>query len=384
MDFQFSEEQRLLSDSVRRLMSDRYTFEARKKYATHAQGWSPEAWRSYAELGLLSLPFDESDGGFGGGAVEMMIVMEEMGRALTLEPYLATVVLGGGLIREGGDAAQRKRLLPQIGSGDLRLAFAHAEPASQASLCDVSATARREGREWVIDGAKTMVLHGDCADGVVVTARVHGNSGDRDGLGLFIVDALAKGLTREVFATVDGRRAANIAMAGVRVAPDAVLGEPGNAIAVVERVVDQAIAALAAEAIGAMAAAHEATVDYLKTRVQFGGPIGRFQVLQHRAVDMMIALEQARSMALFGAMMVDGADAGERSRSMAAVMVQIGRSSRLVAQQAIQLHGGIGLTMEYMLGHYFLRLAAIERLFGDADYHLERLAGAGGLFGAEA
>jgi pimeloyl-CoA dehydrogenase small subunit len=384
MDFRLSEEQRLLSDSVRRLLTDHYTFESRKKHSAHAPGWSPEMWRAYAELGLLSLPFAESDGGFGGGAVEMMIVMEEMGRALTLEPYLATVVLGGGLIREGGDAAQRKRLLPQIGRGDLQLAFGHTERASHANLCDVSTSARLEGRDWIIDGTKTMVLHGDCADSLLVTARVHGNRSDRDGLGLFLVDTAAKGVKRESFATVDGRRAANVTMAGVRIGSDAAIGEPGNALAVVERVVDQAIAALAAEAVGAMAAAHEATVDYLKTRVQFGGPIGRFQVLQHRAVDMMIALEQARSMALFGAMMMDSTDAAERSRSMAAVMVQTGRSSRLVAQQATQLHGGIGLTMEYMLGHYFLRLATIERLFGDADYHLERLAGAGGLFAAEA
>jgi pimeloyl-CoA dehydrogenase small subunit len=384
MDFEFSEELRLLADSVGRLMTDRYDFDARKSFAGLPEGYSPEIWRLYAELGLLGLPFAEGDGGIGGGPVETMVVMEAQGRALALEPYLATVVLGGGLIREGGNDLQRRSWLPRIGSGELRLAFACTEPSSRYNLADVTTAARRDGQDWVLDGAKAMVLHGDSADAAIVVARSGGHRLDRDGLTLFLVDADAVGLERRGYATIDGRRAADLVMTSVRVGSDRVIGVPDAALPIIELVVDQAIAALAAEAVGVMAAAHEATVEYLKTRVQFGSPIGKFQALQHRAVDMLIALEQARSMALYASMMADaGVDAEERSRAMAAVKVQIGRSARLVAQQAVQLHGGIGLTIEYKLGHYFQRLTAIDLLFGDAEHHLRRLAASGGLFAAE-
>jgi len=382
MDFAFTDEQRLLKDSVERLLADRYDFEARQRFMKEPAGWSRALWRSYAELGLLGLPFEEKHGGGVGGPVETMIVMEAFGRALALEPFLATVVLGGGLLRLGADEAMRAALIPKIAAGDLLLAFAHAERQSRYDLADIATTARRDGVHYVLDGAKSLVIHGDCADKLIVSARLAGGRRDRDGIGLFVVDADAMGVSRRGYPTVDGLRAAEVTLSGVRVEADRILGEPGRAFPLIAQAVDTAITALVAEAVGAMAAMHEITVEYLKTRKQFGVPIGNFQVLQHRAAEMLIALEQARSMALLAAMMAEEPDATERCKAIAAVKVQIGRSGRFVGQQAIQLHGGIGMTMEYKVGHYFKRVTTIDALFGDADHHLAELARLGGLIAA--
>jgi pimeloyl-CoA dehydrogenase small subunit len=379
MDFDLTDEQRLLKDSVERLITDQYAFEQRKKYMAEPTGWSAAAWNQYAELGLLGLPFEEKLGGFGGGAVETMIVMEAFGRGLVLEPYFATVILGGGLLRRAGSDALRAALVPQITAGKLKLAFAHVERQSRYDLADVATTARKDAGGYVLDGAKSVVLHGDCADKLLVTARLSGGRRDRDGIGLFLVDADAAGVTRRGYPTQDGLRAAEFSLVGVRVAADAVLGD--NALPAIEHVVDEAIAALCAEAVGTMQAMHETTLEYLKTRQQFGRPIGSFQVLQHRSVDMLVALEQARSMAMFAAVMAAEENASERRRSIAAAKVQIGRSGKHIGQEAIQLHGGIGMTMEYKVGHYFKRMTMIDMLFGDADVHLATLARVGGLFG---
>jgi len=379
MDFDFSEEQRLLKESVERLLGDRYTFEQRRAYAAEPEGWSRALWKQYAELGLLGLPFAEAQGGLGAGPVETMIVMEAFGRALVLEPYLATVVLAGGLLRHGVTDSLASMLPARIADGSLILAFGHTERHARFNLADVSTTARREAGSWVLEGEKTVILSGDCADQIIVTARTAGGQRDRRGIGLFLVDMQAPGVSRRAYPTADGLRAADLTLSGVRLGPDALIGPEEDALPVVERVVDEAIAALAAEAVGAMGAMHEATVEYLKTRKQFGSEIGRFQVLQHRAVDMLVALEQARSMALFATMMAGEDDATERSKAIAAAKVQIGRSGRLVGQQAIQLHGGMGMTMEYKVGHYFKRVTMIDTLFGTADHHLARLAEAGGL-----
>jgi pimeloyl-CoA dehydrogenase small subunit len=378
MDFDLSEEQRLLKESLDRLIGDRYTFEQRKGYAQAPEGWSRELWAQYAELGLLGLPFAEQYGGSAGGPVETMIAMEAFGGALVLEPFLATVVLGGGFLRHGGSAEQCADLVPKIADGSLTLAFAQTERHSRYDLADISTAAVRDGAAWVLDGEKGVVLHGDTADKLIVTARIGGGRRDRDGVGVFIVDGKAAGLSRRGYPTQDGLRAAEITLAGVRVGPEDALGEPGAALSLVERVVDEAIAALCAEAVGAMAAMHELTVDYLKTRRQFGREIGSFQILQHRAVDMLIALEQARSMAMFATMMAAEENATERRNALSAAKVQIGRSGRLTGQQAIQLHGGIGMTMEYKVGHYFKRTTMIDTMFGDADYHLRELARRGG------
>jgi pimeloyl-CoA dehydrogenase small subunit len=382
MDFALTEEQQLLRHSVERLFADHYAFEQRKHYLQEAGGFSRALWKRYAELGLLGLPFSEEHGGSAGGPVETMIVMEQIGRALALEPYLATVVLAGGLIRLGGSAAMRADLLPKVGAGELILAFAHAERQSRYDLADVAAKVRRNGTGFVLDGAKTLVLHGDSAQKFVVSARLSGGERERDGLGLFLVDAGAGGVAARGYATIDGMRAAELTLAGVRVAADAAIGAPGAAFPLIERVVDMAIAALAAEAVGVMAALHEATIDYMKTRKQFGVTIGSFQALQHRATDMFVALEQARSMAMLATVMAAEGDVRERRQAISAAKVQIGRSGRFVGQQAVQIHGGIGMTMEASVAHYFKRITALDTMFGDADYHLGLVAEGGGLVAA--
>ena len=374
MDFDLSEEQRLLKESLDRLIGDRYAFEQRKSYAQNPEGWSREMWAQFAELGLLGLPFEERHGGSAGGPVETMIALEAFGRALVLEPYLATVVLGGGFLRHGGSAEQCAALVPKIADGSLTFAFAHTERKSRYDLHDIETRVVRDGVGWVLDGEKGVVVHGDTADKLIVTARVGGGRRDRDGVAAFIVDGKATGVSRRGYPTQDGLRAAEITFSGVRVGPEGVLGEPGRALALIERVVDEAIAALCAEAVGAMAVMHELTLEYLKTRRQFGREIGSFQILQHRAVDMLIALEQARSMAMFATMMAADENAAERRNAIAAAKVQIGRSGKFIGQQAIQLHGGIGMTMEYKVGHYFKRVTMIDTMFGDADHHLRQLA----------
>ncbi|UXJ50213.1 acyl-CoA dehydrogenase family protein [Pseudomonas citronellolis] len=384
MNFDLNEEQRMLKDAVDRLVADRYGFEQRNRYLSEADGWSRELWASYAELGLLGLPFAEADGGFAGGPAETLIVMEAAGRGLLLEPYLATVVLAGGLLASAASEAQRADILPALIAGERLLAFAHSEAQARFCLADVATSARREGGDWILDGSKRYVLHGDCADQLIVSARVSGGCRDAEGLALFIVDAKAAGVTRRGYQTQDRLRAADISLEGVRVPEAALLGVAGQALPLIEKAVDSALAALCAEAVGAMQQAFDMTVEYLKVRKQFGVLIGSFQALQHRAVDMLVMIEQARSMALYASMMSGEDDALERRRAIAAAKVQINRSARFVAQQAVQLHGGIGVTEECQVGHYMRRLSMIEILFGDADHHLVQLARDGGLIAADA
>ena len=382
MDFELSEEQRLLKDSVERLTTQRYDFEARRKYMKEADGWSRALWKQYVDLGLTALPFAEEHGGIGGGPVETMIVMEAFGRALALEPYFASVILGGSFVKLGASEATRNDVLPQVAAGEALLAFAHIERQARYDLTDVAATAKKDGGSYLLNGEKSLAIHGDVADKIVVSARVSGDQRSKNGIGLFLVDAKAEGVSRRGYPTMDGLRAAEVSLSNVKVGADAVIGEPGNAYPLIEQVGDIAIAALAAEAVGAMSAMHEITVDYLKQRKQFGVPIGNFQVLQHRAGDMLIALEQARSMAMLATMMTEETNAEERRKSISAAKVQIGRSAKIVGQSAIQLHGGIGMTMEYKVGHYFKRVTMIDTMFGDADHHLTALARMGGVIGA--
>ena len=379
MDFDITEDQRLLKESVDRLIADQYSFAQRKGYVTETPGWSAKMWAQFAELGLLGLPFEETLGGFGGGPVETMIVMETFGRGLVVEPFFATVILGGGLLRRAGSASLQGALIPRVTAGKLKLAFAHVERQSRYNLADVTTTAKRQGSGYVLDGAKSVVLHGDCADKIFVTARISGERRDRDGVGLFLVDASSPGLTRRGYPTQDGLRAAEITLTGVHA--DAV---SENAMPAVEHVIDEAIAALCAEAVGTMQVMHDTTLDYMKTRKQFGRAIGSFQVLQHRSVDMLVALEQARSMAIFAAVMASEENPIERKRSISAAKVQIGRSGKHVGQEAIQIHGGIGMTQEYSVGHSFKRMTMIEQMYGSADDHLSILAKMGGLFGKAA
>ena len=383
MDFDFTEDQCLLRDSVDRSIADAYgSFEKRRDYQAEPDGWSRKLWSQYAELGILGLPFAEADGGFGGGPVETMLVMEAIGRGLVVEPYLATIVLGGGFVRLAGTDAQRAAIIPGIIDGSRLLAFAQTERQARYDLADIATTAKPDGEGFVLHGVKDIVLNGDTANTIVVSARTAGSRRDRDGISVFLVDADAAGLTRRGTATQDGLRVAEVTFEGVRVGRDALLGPEGDGLSLIERVADIAIAALAAEAVGAMQALHETTVDYLKQRKQFGTTIGSFQALQHRAADMLVNLEEARSMAMFGAMMAEHADRRERRAAMSAVKVQINRSARSLGQEAIQLHGGIAMTWEYKAGHYFKRLTAIEALFGDTDHHLRALDEAGGLIEA--
>ncbi len=326
MDFEFSDEQRLLKDSVDRLIAPAYDdLGARRRTQAAPPGYGEALWAKYAELGLLALPFSEEDGGFGGGTVETMIVMEAIGRGLALEPFMATIILAGNLIRLGGTPEQRTALIPAVADGSLRLAFAHTERQARYDLHDVTTMARRTGAGFVLEGDKSVVLHGESAGKLIVSARTSGTHRDRHGITLFLVDAQAPGLSRRGFGTQDGLRAAAISLAGVELGADAVLGQIDQGADLIDRVMDIAIAALCAEAVGAMAALHEMTVDYLKTRKQFGVAIGSFQVLQHRSVDMFTALETARSMEYFAAMMATSEDARARRAARSAANIQINK-----------------------------------------------------------
>lgn len=363
MNFDLSEEQRLLKDSVDGVVRDAYgDFEKRCLYQATASGWSAELWGRYADLGLLALPFSEADGGMGMGPVETMLVMEAMGRGLVVEPYLATIVLGGGLLRHGS-AAQRQRYIPQIAAGSLRVAFAHTEVQARYDLGNVGTQARKQGTAYLLDGAKCAVLHGDSAELLIVSAR------GATGVSLFLVEGTAA--QRRGYATHDGLRAADMTFIAT---PAELLID--HALPFIERVVDEGIAAIAAEAVGAMEALVSLTVEYLKMRKQFGVALSSFQALQHRSADMLVALEQARSMAMYGAMMSQEPDAHVRRTALSQVKVQINESARAIGQEAIQLHGGIGMTWEYKGGHYFKRLTLLQSLFGDTDHHLDLLSAA--------
>ena len=379
MDFDLNDEQRLLKESVDRLILDQYQFQQRKQYMAEPAGFSAPMWDRFAEQGLLGLPFPEAAGGFGGGPIETMIVAEAFGRGLVVEPYFATVILAGGLLRRAADPPVLAALGPKIVSGKLKLAFAHIERHSRYDLANVATTAKKDGGDYVLNGLKSVVLHGDAADQLLVTARLSGGQMDRDGIGLFLIDANAAGVARRGYPTQDGLRAAEVVLTNARAQ---LLRD--NALPSIEHAVDEAIAALCAEAVGAMQSMQDLTLEYLKTRKQFGRAIGSFQVLQHRSVDMLVALEGARSMAMFAAVMAAEENPIERRRAISAAKSQIGRSGKHIGQEAIQLHGGIGMTMEYSVGHYFKRMTMIDALYGDADYHLTALAGLGGLFGVAA
>lgn len=383
MDFDLTDEQSLLKDTVRRWAADTYPgIEQLAAARAEPLGFPAARWAELAELGLLGLPFAEEDGGFGGGPVETLVVMEALGRALAPEPYLASVILGGGAVRLAGSPAQRAALLPGLMDGTAGLAFAHSEVQARYDLNDVATTARAVDGGFRLEGRKSVVLNADAAATLVVSARTSGDRREAAGITLFLVPVDAPGVSLAAYPTQDGGRAADVILSDVFVPAEAVLGPVGEGLAIVERVVEGAIAALCAEAVGLMEALHELTVDYLKTRKQFGVAIGSFQALQHQAVDMFVQLEQARSMALYAAMMVEAEDAAERAVALSAAKVQINRAARFVGQTAVQLHGGIGMTMEYIGAHHFRRLAMIELTFGDTAYHQRRVTLAGGLVAA--
>ena len=374
MDFEPSDDQRLLLESVSRMLADNYSFAQRKTYVAATEGWSTAMWSRFAELGLLGLPIPEQYGGFGGGAQEVMLVMQAFGRVLVVEPYFPTVVLGGTAIIQAGSAEQRQAILPAIAEGRMKLAFAHSERQARYDLTDVVTTAQRDGDGWVLDGSKTVVAHGDSADKLIVSARTSNDRYDTDGITLFLVDAGSQGIARRGYVTRDESRAADISLSNVRVTSADILGEVGKGMPIIERIVEAGIAATAAETVGAMEAMNDMTLEYSKTRVQFGQPIGSYQVVQHRLADMFMTQEQGRSMAMLATMSLENPDPAERAHDMAMAKVGVGQAGRYVSQSAVQMHGGIGMTEEYAVGHYFRRCMVIERLFGDPAYYLQRLA----------
>jgi pimeloyl-CoA dehydrogenase small subunit len=374
MDFEPSDDQRLLVESVTRMLGDTYDFTRRKSYMAQPEGYSPAVWSQFADLGLLGLPFAEEYGGFGGSAQEIMLVMQAFGRVLVLEPYFPTVVLGGTAINTAGSPAQKQAILPAIAEGGLKLAFAHGERQARYDLTDVVTTAKRSCGRWVLDGSKTVVSHGEAADKLVVSARTGGERYDEDGITLFLLDAGASGVARRGYVSRDDTTAADISLSNVSVSDADVLGEVGRGLPVIRRVIEAGIAATAGETVGAMEAMNEMTLEYSKTRVQFGQPIGSYQVVQHRLADMFMAQEQGRSMAMLATMSIDNPDDVARAHDIALAKVGVGQAGRYVSQSAVQMHGGIGMTEEYAVGHYFRRCMVIERLFGDPAYYLARLA----------
>ena len=374
MNFSLNEEQRLLKDSAERFVRENCSLDRRRALVAGEPGYSERSWRQMAELGWLGVGVPEAFGGTGGGPVETMVLMEAFGAGLLVEPYLPSVVLGAGLVTEAGTAAQKAAILPAAVAGELKLAFAWVEARSGFDLFDVRTTARRGDGGWVIDGAKGVVLGAAAADRLIVSARTGGGSRDRNGIGLFLVDREADGVRRRDYHTADGLRAAEVALENVAVGDDAALGDPRDALPAVEAVAERAIAALCAEAVGVMDVIVRDTAEYLKTRRQFGRPIGAFQVLRHQLTDMLIASEEVRSMTYVATLRLGEGDAVMRAKAVSGAKHLVGRHGRLIGQRAVQLHGGMGMTEEIAVGHYFKRLTMIDVMFGDAAYHLKRYA----------
>jgi alkylation response protein AidB-like acyl-CoA dehydrogenase len=373
MDFSLTEVQAMLADSVEKFIANNYDFESRQKYAASEPGYSPEVWRTFAELGWTAVPFGEADGGFDGGPIESMVMMQQFGRGLIVEPYLANIVLAGGVLRRISTDAQKVKWLQPIIGGELQAALAFVEPQSRYELSNIVTNAVKDGDEWTINGKKGVVLNGGNAGLLIVPARTSGNSTEAAGITLFAVGGMADGVARRSYATVDGHQAAEVSLQDVRVGSHAVLGEVGNGFATLEAVIDEATLAVCAEAVGIMRAMTDKTVEYSKDRRQFGVPIGSFQALQHRMVDMLIACEQTYSL-LIWASMANASGSDEAKRAISAIKYQVGTAGQKVGQEAVQLHGGMGVSWDVDIAHYFKRLTTIGQMFGNADWHLDKLA----------
>lgn len=376
MDISYTEEQTLLRDTVAKFLADNYDFEAFKRVSREPPGWRPAIWKQFAELGLLGASLPEAYGGLGGGSLETMIVMEEFGKSLVVEPYVQTVVIGGGVLRYAGTEEQKKQWLPKIASGEAVMAFAFAEPQSRYNLAPRGTTAKKLGSRYVLNGYKAVVLGGPWADTLIVTARGADGEGNADGVRVFLVDKKSKGIATRDYPTVDGLHASEITFENVEVPEARLIGTEGNALPILERVMDEAIAARCAEATGCMKVLVDATVEYSKTRKQFGVPIGKFQVLQHRMVDMFMNYEQSVSITLMATLKL-GESETERKKATSAAKAHIGKAGRFIGQQAIQIHGGMGMTDELNVGHHFKRLTMLDTLDGNADHHLKRYASLG-------
>ncbi|CAN5262142.1 acyl-CoA dehydrogenase family protein [soil metagenome] len=371
MDFNFTEEQSMVRDTVASFLQDKYDFETRRKIVASESGWRADYWQAFAEeLGILGASFSEELGGLGGGAIDNMIIMEEFGKALVIEPYLGTVVIGGGFMKHSGYAGAAS-VIEGVIAGTTTIAFAYAEPQGRYTWQDIKTTAKKDGSGYILNGHKAVVVGAPFANHLVVTARTGGAQRDSGGVSVFLVDKTLPGIVTRDYPTVDGGRASEVYFENVSIPADALIGEEGNGLPLVNKVLDEATAAVGAEAVGVLRKLHEGTLDYAKQRKQFGTAISNFQVLQHRMVDMFIEVEQAVSMTYMATIKLDESD-DERAKAASAAKVRIGRACKFVGQNAIQIHGGMGMTDELAIGHYFKRASIIEGLFGSVDHHLKR------------
>lgn len=371
MNFELSEEQKMIQQSVERFVQENYDLSNRIKISSEDPGYSKEYWSSMAELGWLGLAFDEEDGGFGGNQIDTLVLMEQFGKGLVLEPFLANIVLGGGAIKRGGSAALKESIIPSLIDGSLQLTLAYAEEQSRFDLEDIATAAREDDGKFVLNGKKSMVLNAESADKIIVVARTNGSQVDKEGISLFLVNADSDGLERENFPTVDGLRASEISLNDVKVSSENLIGEKDKGFEILQAVANDAILALAAEAVGAMEVLYKDTVEYTQQREQFDHPLSDFQVLQHRMVDMFMEYEQCKSL-LFRATMETVQDPQLSQRTVHALKHLIGKSGIFVGENAVQLHGGMGVTEELRVGHFFKRLLVIDSQFGNADFHLDK------------
>jgi alkylation response protein AidB-like acyl-CoA dehydrogenase len=374
MNFELSEEQKMIQQSVERFVQENYDLTNRVKISSEDPGYSQDYWTAMAELGWLGLAFSEEDGGFGGNQIDTLVLMEQFGKGLVLEPFLANIVLGGGAIKRGGTPAIKESVLPNLIEGNLQVTLAYAEEQSRFDIEDVATAAREDGNNFIINGKKSMVLNAESADKIVVVARTNGSQVDEDGISLFLVDATSAGIERENFPTVDGLRASEITFTDVEVSSDNLIGEKDKGFSILQAVVNDAILALSAEAVGAMEVLYKDTVEYTQQREQFDHPLSDFQVLQHRMVDMFMEYEQCKSL-LLRATMETVQDPILAQRTVHALKHLIGKSGIFVGESAVQLHGGMGVTEELRIGHFFKRLLVIDSQFGNADFHLDKFTG---------
>ncbi len=374
MNFELSDEQRLLQDSVARFVQDNYELENRIKLVATSQGFSSELWTTIAELGWLALPFDEADGGFGGSPIEIMVIMEQLGKGLVLEPFFANVVLGGGVLKRAANAQQKAELLPAFIEGTRQLTLAYAEEQARFDLHDVTTTARADGDAFVINGHKSMVANAATATQLIVSTRTSGGQVDENGISLFLVDADADGVSLENFPTVDGLRASEVTFTDVHIDAKNLLGELDRGFVTLNAVANDAILALCAEAVGAMEVLYKDTVTYTQEREQFGHPLADFQVLQHRMVEMFMEYEQCKSLLYRATLEAAQGDSATAQRSVHALKHLVGKTGIFIGESAVQTHGGMGMTEELKIGHYFKRLLIIDAQFGNADFHLQKFA----------
>ena len=371
MDFTFNEEQSLIQDQVDQFVQKEYDWETRQSLSNSELGFGEDNWKKFADLGWLGISVSEDSGGFGGSAIESMLIMEAFGKGLVVEPFLETVIMAGGLIDDHGSDQQKSSFLEPAIAGEMHLALAYAEPQSRFNLSDVVTEAKAYGDNFIINGYKSVVMNGPSADQIIVSARTSGTQLDENGISLFIIDANASGLDKTNYKTVDGRRASDLTFENVSVSKENLIGDQDKGFDILDSAIDKAILAISAEAVGAMEVLYKTTVEYTKTREQFGTAIGKFQVLQHRMVDMFMEYEQCKSL-LYMATMKHEEKAEDAKKAISGLKYQVGKAGKFIGQQAVQLHGGMGVTDELNVGHYFKRLTTVGTIFGNTDYHLKK------------